>query len=56
MGHSLKGDVTSRYIDDYSHEQMISYNALLLNDERQDKLNKLAGLSDEQLSRLLSLM
>jgi integrase len=56
MGHSLKGDVTSRYIDDYSHEQMISYNALLLNDERQDKLNKLAGLSDEQLSKLLSMV
>lgn len=56
MGHSLKSDVTSRYIDDYSHEQMISYNGLLLNNERQDKLNKLAGLSDEQLSKLLSMV
>jgi hypothetical protein len=56
MGHSLKGDVTSRYIDDYSHEQMISYNTLLLNSDRQEKINKLSGLSDEQLSRLLSLM
>lgn len=55
MAHS-DGNTTENYIDIYSYEQMVEYNRRLLVHEKNDIMEVLKGLSNEEIEKIIKVV